>query len=50
MVHLEFDTAVFFEMCKGLVIIYVKKGWGGRGGKKKRKYIWKIKIPSFQTM
>ena len=51
MVHLEFDTAVFFEMSKGLVIIYVKKGWGGEGGgKKKRKYIWKIKIPSFQTM
>ena len=50
MVHLEFDTAVFFEMSKGLVIIYVKKGWGGGGGKKKRKYIWKIKIPSFQTM
>ena len=32
MVHLEFDTAVFFEMSKGLVIIYVKKGWGGKGG------------------
>ena len=53
MVHLKFATAVFFEMSKGLVIIYVKKGWGGeggRGGEKKRKYIWKIKIPSFQTM
>ena len=50
MVHLEFDTAVFFEMSKGLVIIYVKKGWGEGWGKKKRKYIWKIKIPSFQTM
>ena len=53
MVHLKFATAVFFEMSKGLVIIYVKKG-GGRGGegggKKKRKYIWKIKIPSFQAM
>lgn len=31
MVHLKFATAVFFEMSKGLVIIYVKKG-GGRGG------------------
>ena len=52
MVHLKFATAVFFEMSKGLVIIYVKKGGGegGRGGKKKRKYIWKIKIPSFQAM
>ena len=53
MVHLKFATAVFFEMSKGLVIIYVKKGWGGEGGgggKKKRKYIWKIKIPSFQAM
>ena len=53
--HLKFATAVFFEMSKGLVIIYVKKGWGGRGGergggKKKRKFIWKIKIPSFQAM
>ena len=40
MVHLKFATAVFFEMSKGLVIIYVEKGWGGeggRGGKKKRK-------------
>ena len=53
MVHLKFATAVFFEMSKGLVIIYVRKGGGegGRGGgKKKRKYIWKIKIPSFQAM
>ena len=53
MVHLKFATAVFFEMSKGLVIIYVKKrgGRGGEGGgKKKRKYIWKIKIPSFQAM
>lgn len=53
MVHLKFATAVFFEMSKGLVIIYVKKGGergGGGGGKKKRKYIWKIKIPSFQAM
>ena len=42
MVHLEFDTAVFFEMCKGLVIIYVKKGGerggeGGRGGEEEEK-------------
>ena len=52
MVHLKFATAVFFEMSKGLVIIYVKKGGRGGegGGKKKRKYIWKIKIPSFQAM
>ena len=52
MVHLKFATAVFFEMSKGLVIIYVKRGGerGGGGGKKKRKYIWKIKIPSFQAM
>lgn len=51
MVHLKFATAVFFEMSKGLVIIYVEKGWRGEGGgKKKRKYIWKIKIPSFQAM
>ena len=53
MVHLKFATAVFFEMSKGLVIIYVKKGGergGGGGGKKKRKYIWKIKNPSFQAM
>ena len=49
MVHLEFDTAVFFEMSKGLVIIYVEKGWGWGGGER-RKYIWKIKIPSFQAM
>ena len=49
MVHLKFATAVFFEMSKGLVIIYEEKGWGG-GGEKKRKYIWKIKIPSFQAM
>ena len=34
MVHLKFATAVFFEMSKGLVIIYVEKGGGegGRGG------------------
>ena len=32
MVHLKFATAVFFEMSKGLVIIYVEKGWGGEGG------------------
>ena len=33
MVHLKFATAVFFEISKGLVIIYVEKGWGGeRGG------------------
>ena len=54
MVHLKFATAVFFEMSKGLVIIYVKKGGGerggGGGGKKKRKYICKIKIPTFQAM
>ena len=31
MVHLKFATVVFFEMSKGLVIIYVKKG-GGEGG------------------
>ena len=42
MVHLKFATAVFFEMSKELVIIYVEKGWGGGrwgggGGKKKRK-------------
>ena len=42
MVHLEFDTAVFFEMSKGLVIIYVEKGWGwggegGRGGEEEEK-------------
>ena len=30
MVHL--NLPVFFEMSKGLVIIYVEKGWGGRGG------------------
>ena len=30
--HLKFATAVFFEMSKGLVIIYVKKGWGGGEG------------------
>ena len=29
MVHLKFATAVFFEMSKELVIIYVEKGWGG---------------------
>ena len=42
MVHLEFDTAVFFEMSKGLVIIYVKKGWGegGRGGGRRRENIF----------
>ena len=39
---LKFATAVFFEMSKGLVIIYVEKGGGergggGEGGKKKRK-------------
>ena len=53
MVHLKFATAVFFEMSKGLVIIYVKKGGGegGRGGGRRReKYVWKIKIPSFQAM
>ena len=32
MVHLKFATAVFFEMSKELVIIYVEKGWGGRWG------------------
>ena len=37
MVHLEFDTAVFFEMSKGLVIIYVKKGWGGGVGEEEEK-------------
>ena len=31
MVHLKFATAVFFEIRKGLVIIYVEKGWGGGG-------------------
>ena len=51
MVHLKFATAVFFEMSKGLVNIYVEKGWGGRGGGRRReKYVWKIKIPSFQAM
>ena len=33
MVHLKFATAVFFEISKGLVIIYVEKGWGGEGGR-----------------
>ena len=39
MVHLKFATAVFFEMSKGLVIIYVKKGGGegGRGGEEEEK-------------
>ena len=41
MVHLKFATAVFFEMSKRLVIIYVKKGWGGgeggRGGEEEEK-------------
>ena len=37
MVHLKFATAVFFEMSKGLVIIYVKKGWGGEGGGGRRR-------------
>ena len=40
MVHLKFATAVFFEMSKGLVIMYVEKGWGGEGwegGGEKRK-------------
>ena len=55
MVHLKFATAVFFEMSKGLVIIYVEKGWGGGrwrggGGRRREKYVWKIKIPSFQAM
>ena len=55
MVHLKFATAVFFEMSKGLVIIYVEKGGGrggegGRGGRRREKYVWKIKIPSFQAM
>ena len=39
MVHLKFATAVFFEMSKGLVIIYVEKGWGGEGGGKKKRKI-----------
>ena len=51
---LKFATAVFFEMSKGLVIIYVEKGWGGErgggGGRRREKYVWKIKIPSFQAM
>ena len=55
MVHLKFATAVFFEMSKELVIIYVEKGWGGEmggrgGGRRREKYVWKIKIPSFQVM
>ena len=55
MVHLKFATAVFFEMSKELVIIYVEKGWGGGdggegGGRRREKYVWKIKIPSFQAM
>ena len=39
MVHLKFATAVFFEMSKGLVIIYVKKGGerGGGGGEEEEK-------------
>ena len=42
MVHLKFATAVFFEMSKELVIIYVEKGWGGgemggRGGEEEEK-------------
>ena len=45
MVHLEFDTAVFFEMSKGLVIIYVKKGWGGRGGEEEEKIYLKDQNP-----
>ena len=52
MVHL--NLPVFFEMSKGLVIIYVEKGWGGErgggGGRRREKYVWKIKIPSFQAM
>lgn len=45
MVHLKFATAVFFEMSKGLVIIYVKKGGGeggegGRGGGRRRENIF----------
>ena len=39
MVHLKFATAVFFEMSKGLVIIYVEKGWRGEGGGKKKRKI-----------
>ena len=56
MVHLKFATAIFFEISKGLVIIYVEKGWGGGrggeggGGRRREKYVWKIKIPSFQAM
>ena len=53
MVHLKFATAVFFEMSKGLVIMYVEKGWGGEGwegGGRREKYVWKSKIPSFQAM
>ena len=38
MVHLKFATAVFFEIRKGLVIIYVEKGWGG-GGKEEKIYL-----------
>ena len=37
MVHLKFATAVFFEMSKGLVIIYVEKGWGEGGGEEEEK-------------
>ena len=50
MVHLKFVTPVFFEMSKGLVIIYVENGGGGREGGRREKYVWKIKIPSFQAM
>ena len=37
MVHLKFAIAVLFEMSKGLVIIYVEKGWGGGGGEEEEK-------------
>ena len=42
MVHLKFATAVFFEMSKGLVIIYVKKGGerGGEGGGEEEEKIY----------
>ena len=39
MVHLKFATAVFFEISKGLVIIYVEKGWGWGGRGKTKIYL-----------
>ena len=46
MVHLKFATAVFFEIRKGLVIIYVEKGWGGGGERRENIFGRSKSLPS----